>query len=230
MCPASLTTFWYFGYSAASHSVTLVFSPTTFRNSIGNFVNGLAGTSHFYSDRVGAMRKSYQNAYFESSKLKSCNNLQCNCYNLVKHNLAINSIQLTCVSCFSRYVPSSISKFKASSLRLEIPTDSEISFILSAVNCPSTSVLSSSSSILNQGITNCKHSTFTAYFPPFAIRASFWPADELLSWVGSWYMIPIQSLLSKVSIISHPTVFCFHITLRWYFKLEMFIKVQVSSI
>ena len=62
MCPASLTTFWYFGYSAASHSVTLVFSPTTFRNSIGNFINGLAGTFHFYSDRAGAMRKSYQNA------------------------------------------------------------------------------------------------------------------------------------------------------------------------
>ena len=50
MCPASLTTFWYFGYSAPSPSVTLVFSPTTFRNSIGNFVNGLAGTIHFYSD------------------------------------------------------------------------------------------------------------------------------------------------------------------------------------
>ena len=50
MCPASLTTFWYFGHSAPSPSVTLVFSPTTFRNSIGNFVNELAGTFHFYSD------------------------------------------------------------------------------------------------------------------------------------------------------------------------------------
>ena len=26
------------------------------------------------------------------------------------------------------------------------------------------------------------------------------------------------------------TVFCFYITLRWYFKLQMFMKVQVSSI
>ena len=43
----NLLIFWLF---CCLPSVTLVFSPTTFRNSIGNFVNELAGTFHFYSD------------------------------------------------------------------------------------------------------------------------------------------------------------------------------------
>lgn len=72
----------------------------------------------------------------------------------IQYSLAIITLKtwLTWASCFSRYVPSSINKFIASSLRLEIPMDSEIDLILSAISCPSTSTLSSSSSILNRDV------------------------------------------------------------------------------